>query len=603
MPKTDVGNFCFCLVIIVDLEDCRRSFWFLKMLGRYSLSRTGNFRPENLGQNALALIGNLCFTMFVIGVLIFTIIAATYEPEDPLFHPSTKITTFLTSNSNATFKSDNTVVKTGEDFMAANQTAFATFINITDVENITENAGSDSKTVTTAEVTSCEGSLDSPIDCKDPEVFHMMMRAAIEQFKDIHFYRFGKPVHGSNDSSCDMAWRFRPKDGKAAAFYKDYRRFAISRSENCTLSVVGIGDYHTGVNARKRKKNQKAGFEKKPEKKDQGISLPVVGEAVNDTLPVVESESSFSRGKYLIYMGGGDRCKSMNHYLWSFLCALGEAQYLNRTLVMDLKICLSSIYSSSNQDEEGKDFRFYFDFEHLRESASVLDKDQFWIDWNKWQKKDGLGLNLVEDFRVTPMKLASVKDTLIMRKFGSVEPDNYWYRVCEGETESIVHRPWHSIWKSRRLMDIVSAIASRLNWDYDAVHIERGEKARNRELWPNLATDTSPDTLISTLRDKIEDGRSLYIATNEPDTSFFDPLKDKYSTHFLNEYKDLWDENSEWNSEMTKLNNGNPVEFDGYMKVSVDTEVFLRGKKQIETFNDLTNDCKDGINTCSTSAS
>lgn len=573
------------------------------MLGRYSLSRTGSFRPENLGQNALALIGNLCFTMFVIGVLIFTIIAATYEPEDPLFHPSTKITTFLTSNSNATFKSDNTVVKTGEDFMAANQTAFATFINITDVENITENAESDSKTVATAEVTSCEGSLDSPVDCKDLEVFHMMMRAAIEQFKDIHFYRFGKPVRGSNDSSCDMAWRFRPKDGKAAAFYKDYRRFAISRSENCTLSVVGIGDYHTGVNARKRKKNQKAGFEKKPEKQDKGISLPVVGEVVNDSLPVVESESSFSHGKYLIYMGGGDRCKSMNHYLWSFLCALGEAQYLNRTLVMDLKICLSSIYSSLNQDEEGKDFRFYFDFEHLKESASVLDKDQFWIDWNKWQKKDNLGLNLVEDFRVTPMKLASIQDTLIMRKFGSVEPDNYWYRVCEGETESIVQRPWHLIWKSRRLMDIVSAIASRLNWDYDAVHIERGEKARNRELWPNLATDTSPDTLISTLRDKIEDGRSLYIATNEPDTSFFDPLKDKYSTHFLGEYKDLWDENSEWNSEMTKLNNGNPVEFDGYMRVSVDTEVFLRGKKQIETFNDLTNDCKDGINTCSTSAS
>ena len=30
---------------------------------------------------------------------------------------------------------------------------------------------------------------------------------------------------------------------------------------------------------------------------------------------------------------------------------------------------------------------------------------------------------------------------------------------------------------------------------------------------------------------------------------------------------------------MTKLNNGNPVEFDGYMRISVDTEVLLRGKK------------------------
>lgn len=567
------------------------------MLGRSSLSRAGGFRPENLGQHALAMVGNLCFALFVFGVLVFTIIAATYEPEDPLFHPSTKITTFLTSTSNATFKSDNTVVRTGEDFMAANQTAFATFINATDVANLNEQE----TLASNAEVnpSDCDGNVNSPIDCREPEVFHLMMTATIDEFKDIHFYRFGKPVRGSNDSTCDMAWRFRPKEGKAAAFYKDYRRFVISRSENCTYSVVGIGDYHSGVNARKRKRNQKPGFEKAPAKLD----MPVVGELVNDTLPVVESEGSFGRGKYLVYVGGGDRCKSMNHYLWSFLCALGEAQYLNRTLVMDLSICLSSIYTSSNQDEEGKDFRFYFDFEHLKESASVLDQGQFWSDWNKWQKKDGLNLHLVEDFRVTPMKLMEVKDALIMRKFGSVEPDNYWYRVCEGETESVVQRPWNLIWKSRRLMDIVSSISARLNWDYDSMHIVRGEKAKNRDLWPNLDRDTSPDALLSTLQEKMEDGRNLYIATNEPDTSFFDPLKDKYSTHFLGEYKDLWEVDSEWYSETTKLNKGVPVEFDGYMRVSVDTEVFLRGKKQIETFNDLTKDCKDGINTCSTSSS
>ncbi|CBI28472.3 unnamed protein product, partial [Vitis vinifera] len=535
----------------------------VKMLGRSALSRTGSFRPENLGQNAMVMIGNLCFTLFVIGVLIFTIIAATYEPEDPLFHPSTKITTFLTSTSNATFKSDNSVVKTGEDFMRPNETAIAAFINITDVQNPTPDS------------TECEGGVDQPIDCSDPDVFHLMMRAAIEVFRDIHFYRFGKPVRGSNESTCDMAWRFRPKEGKTASFYKDYRRFVISKSENCTLSVLGIGDYHTGVNARKKKRNQK----------------PVV----NDSLPVVESEGSFSQGKYLVYIGGGDRCKSMNHYLWSFLCALGEAQYLNRTLIMDLSLCLSSIYTKSNRDEEGKDFRLYFDFEHLKESASVLDQAQFWSDWNKWQKKDGLNLHLVEDFRITPMKLAEVKDALIMRKFGSVEPDNYWYRVCEGETESVVQRPWHLIWKSKRLMDIVSGIASRLNWDFDSVHVVRGEKARNRDLWPNLDTDTSPDALLSSLQEKIEDGRNLYIATNEPDTSFFDPLKDKYSTHFLDDYKDLWDEKSDWYTETTKLNNEAPVQFDGYMRISVDTEVFLRGKKQIETFNDLTSDCKDVV--------
>ncbi|KAL7185981.1 hypothetical protein ACSBR2_027853 [Camellia fascicularis] len=271
---------------------------------------------------------------------------------------------------------------------------------------------------------------------------------------------------------------------------------------------------------------------------------------------------------------------------------------MNQTLVMDLNICLSSIYTSSHQDEDGKDFRFYFDFEHLKELTSMLDQAQFWSNWRKWHRKDGLSLHLVEDFRITPMKLYAS----IIRKVGTMKPNNYWYRVCEGETESVVQQPWHMLWKSKPLMNILSTISSRLNWDFDSVHIMRGDKARNRELWPNLEVDTSPESLLLTLQDKIVDGRNSYISTDEPDTSFFDPLKDRYSTHFLDEYKDLRDENSEWYTETTKLTVGCPVEFDGYMKISVDTKVLLRGKRQIETFNDLTGDCKDGVKTCSSAS-
>nr|XP_018676945.1 PREDICTED: uncharacterized protein LOC103973386 [Musa acuminata subsp. malaccensis] len=583
------------------------------------LNRTGSFRADALGHTALHLVGNLCFALFVVGVLAFSIIAATYRPDDPLLLPSSpsaassKITAFLTSSTNATFRPDDAPLRTGEDFLNASSSSASTddpaAIHLADLPD--SNSSSAAATAAGGDSTDCDDA--APINCADPEVFHLMMRATIESFRDVHFYRFGKPVRGGDGGgSCDMAWRFRPKDAKRAGFYKDYRRFEITRSRGCVYSIVRIGDYHTGVNARKKKKPKKGAndgagefaINKIPISSQAAVPLvvPVVGESVNDSLPVVESEGKFSSSRYLIYSGGGDRCKNMNHYLWSFLCALGEAQYLNRTLVMDLTICLSSKYSSTNQDEEGKDFRFYFDFEHLRDSASVLDQRQFWNDWALWQKKDKLSLHLVEDLRVTPMKLAKVKGTLIMRKFGAVEPDNYWYRVCEGETESVIQRPWHLIWKSPRLMDIVSGIASRLKWDFDSVHVVRGEKASNTQQWPNLAADTSPEALLSTLRDKIEDGRHLYIATNEPDTSLFDPLKDKYSTHFLDDFKDLWGENSDWYEETKKLNNGIPVEFDGYMRGEVDTEVFLRGKKQLETFNDLTGDCKDGVNTCRTAS-
>ncbi|GKA63785.1 hypothetical protein Tco_0763391 [Tanacetum coccineum] len=55
-----------------------------------------------------------------------------------------------------------------------------------------------------------------------------------------------------------------------------------------------------------------------------------------------------------------------------FRIGYGEAQYLNRTFVMDLSICLSSNHTLTNKDKGGKDFRFYFDFKHLKETASIV---------------------------------------------------------------------------------------------------------------------------------------------------------------------------------------------------------------------------------------
>lgn len=147
-------------------------------------------------------------------------------------------------------------------------------------------------------------------------------------------------------------------------------------------------------------------------------------------------------------------------------------------------------------------------------------------------------------------------------------------------------------------MNIVSAISGSLDWDYDAVHVVRGEKVEDKELWPNLHRDTSPDAILSKLTNLIQYQRKLYIATNEPDYHYFDKLRSRFKVSLLDDYKDLWAKNSEWYNETTLLNKGQPVDFDGYMRVEVDTEVFFRAKTRVETFNNLTKDCKDGINTC-----
>ncbi|CAL4925255.1 unnamed protein product [Urochloa decumbens] len=646
------------------------------MLGRAAgMSSAPRWRGGSLDlRAALRSGGNLLFALFVAAVLAFTLLAAVHSPDDPLLHPSShQLTDFLTSaTSTSTFLTDDSVLRTGEDFNASTSSGgigaaeagveaeikeAVPFIKLSDVASEAEKTepaaektepelavtvdtdvgtGDGAAAATTeetpvTEAVSCD--TEAPVDCTgDRDLFNLLMRSAIERFPDLHFYRFGRPVAvPGSPMECDLAWRFRPAADAIGTgrttYYKDYRRFTLTRDVNtCTLVVDSVGEYHSGVGAkrngkRKGKKGKKGKREapvtdfvpaKTQVRLDENaanneaagaVSEPVfvVGEAVNDSLPVVASESEFSRGKYLIYMGGGERCKSMNHFIWGFLCALGEAQFLNRTLVMDLNVCLNGRYTSSGKDED-RDFRLYFDFEHLKESASVIDQSQFWQDWGKWQKKDRLKNFYTEDIRMTPMKLKDIKDTLIMRKFGNVEPDNYWSRVCEGQTEGVIKRPWHLLWKSRRLMEIVSAISSRMNWDFDSVHVVRGEKAQNTQLWPNLDRDTSPESLLMTLNDKVGAGRYLYIATNEPDKSFFDPLNGKYKTRFLDDFNDLWAENSEWFTETKELSNGKSVEFDGYMRVAVDTVVFLRGKRHLETFNDLTRDCKDGVNTCPASS-
>ena len=47
---------------------------------------------------------------------------------------------------------------------------------------------------------------------------------------------------------------------------------------------------------------------------------------------------------------------------------------------------------------------------------------------------------------------------------------------------------WHHPYINR----IVNQIAAAMKWDYDAVHVRRGDKL-NPRLWPHLDNDTRPE--------------------------------------------------------------------------------------------------------------
>lgn len=532
---------------------------------------------EPIGQNLIKLISNVCFSVFVFAVLIFTVIAITYQPPDPWLESSKALTRVFSSVQNATFQTDDSLLKTGEDLVPSPPFS----ISISPVQSPPPSI----------QPHICSSS-SSSLNCSDPAVLAAIQAFNLRIFKSIVFLDYQTPVPGSSADECDVAWRFRNRKEKSWRRYRDFRRFKLAVGDNCGIEVTGAGKWHSGTNARRPQRL-------KPDPGPGRVPARIRDEDINDTIPTVGSEAEFRKGRYLYYSRGGDYCKGMNHFLWSFLCGLGEATYLNRTFVMDLSICLSGSYTSTGKDEEGKDFRFYFDFEHLKEVASVVEEGEFLRDWRKLRKKKNrIPLRKVPSYKITPMQLKKDKSTVIWRQFDAPEPENYWYRVCEGQAAKYVQRPWHALWKSKRLMNVVSEISGRMDWDFDAVHVVRGEKAQNKEMWPNLDRDTSPDALVVKLKQMIQPWRNLYVATNEPFYNYFDKLRSQFKVHLLEDYKELWGNTSEWYNETMSLNEGRPVEFDGYMRVEVDTEVLYRAKTRVETFNNLTMDCKDGINTC-----
>ncbi|CAL5428677.1 unnamed protein product [Camellia sinensis] len=550
-----------------------------------------NSTMDPIGQNLIKLITNVCFSVFVFSVLIFTVIAITYQPPDP-WESSRALTRVFTQFENATFQTDTTLLKTGEDLAtSAAPPANANPNAVT--ESIIEKSEAQLTNLTLK--SGCEDI--SAVNCSDPQVLIAIERFNLKALKSIVFLEYQTPVSGLRLDECDVAWRFRNKKEKSWRKYRDFRRFRIGYRENCTYKVLNAKGWHSGTNARRPRTTVNNANRSGENAK---VAPPFHDDEINDTIPVLGSDMAFRKGKYLYYSRGGDYCKGMNHYLWSFLCALGEAQYLNRTFVVDLSICLSAAYTAGNKDEEGKDFRFYFDFEHLKEVGSIVEEGEFHRDWKNWDKthKKKIPVKKVASYKVTPMQLRKDKSTIIWRQFDAPEPENYWYRVCEGQAAKYVQRPWHALWKSKRLMNIVSDISGHMDWDFDAVHVVRGDKAQNKELWPHLDDDTSPDALVTKLQGMIQPRRNLYVATNEPFYNYFDKLRSHYNVHLLDDYKELWGNTSEWYNEMRLLNGGRPVDFDGYMRVEVDTEVLYRAKTQVETFYNLTDDCKDGISTC-----
>lgn len=73
---------------------------------------------EPFGQKLIKVISDVCFTFFVLAVLVVTVIAITYQPPDPWLESSKAMSKVFSSVENATFKQDDSILRTGEDIVA-----------------------------------------------------------------------------------------------------------------------------------------------------------------------------------------------------------------------------------------------------------------------------------------------------------------------------------------------------------------------------------------------------------------------------------------------------------------------------------------------------
>ncbi|GLT69900.1 hypothetical protein SLA2020_420130 [Shorea laevis] len=180
---------------------------------------------EPIGQNLIKLISNLCFSVFVFSVLIFAVIAITYQPPDPWLESAPALTKLFTESENATFKNDNSILKTGEDLLLAPARAVSPTNNpIT--EAVIEKSEEQIADSTPKSELGCD-EMGQVVNCSDPRVVIAVEKFNLKVFKSIVFLDYQTAVKGSKSNECDVAWRFRNKKEKSWRRYRDFRRFKI----------------------------------------------------------------------------------------------------------------------------------------------------------------------------------------------------------------------------------------------------------------------------------------------------------------------------------------------------------------------------------------
>lgn len=155
-----------------------------------------------------------------------------------------------------------------------------------------------------------------------------------------------------------------------------------------------------------------------------------------------------------------------------------------------------------------------------------------------------------------------------------------WFMECKDRNNrSAIMLPYSFLpsMASKELRDAADKIKALLG-DYDAIHVRRGDKIKNRKdrfgversLHPHLDRDTRPEFILRRIKKWIPPGRTIFIASNERTPGFFSPLSVRYKLAYSSNYSRILD----------------PLIKNNYQLFIVERVIIMGAKTSIKTFKE-----------------
>ncbi|XP_008232141.1 PREDICTED: uncharacterized protein LOC103331297 [Prunus mume] len=288
-----------------------------------------------------------------------------------------------------------------------------------------------------------------------------------------------------------------------------------------------------------------------------------------------------------------ESCEGLGHQESSLRCALEEAMFLKRTLVMPSRMCINPIHNkkgilrrsnTANSEEtwaaKSCSMDSLYDMDLISDTVPViLDNSKLWYQVLTTSMKLGArGVAHVERVSRVDLKENSRFSNLLL--INRTASPLSWFMECKDRNDrSAVLLPYSFLpsMAAKNLRNVADKIKALLG-DYDAIHVRRGDKIKTRKdrfgvdrtLHPHLDRDTRPEFILHRIEKWVPPGRTLFIASNERMPGFFSPLTVRYKLAYSSNFSHILD----------------PVIGNNYQLFMVERLIMMGAKKFIRTFKE-----------------